>query len=93
MKLICDFAEPAARVLADVGEILQVNIDHFLATDMQLVRQLRGPPLVCPLCHADPSQLPLHPGSLWRHPVEVSGKRRNQRGAAAVFVLSGSAFS
>ena len=36
---------------------------------------------------------PLHPGSLWRHPVEVSGKRRNQRGAAAVFVLSGSAFS
>ena len=36
---------------------------------------------------------PLHPGSPWRHPVEVSGKRRNQRGAAAVFVLSGSAFS
>ena len=38
-------------------------------------------------------QLPLHPESPWRHPVEVSGKRRNQRGAAAVFVSSGSALS
>ena len=89
MKLTCDFAEPAARVLADASEILQVNIDHFMAADMQLVRQLRGPALAT----AVPSQLPLHPGSLWRHHVEVSGKRRNQRGAVAVFVLSGSAFS
>ena len=38
MKLICDFAETAARVLADASEILQVNMDHFMAASHKVPR-------------------------------------------------------
>ena len=88
MKLICDLADPAARVTADAGQQRQTLV-------RQLVTDAAAKPLIasCARRTCGACSHSLHPGLLWRHPVEVSGKMRNQRGAPAVFVLSGSAFS